>query len=172
MNHHPQQIRLLSVALTSKGLGYSVLEGAASLIENGHMSVRGEGKNAQCLAKVKKLAAFYRPDALILQDVVAKGSRRHSRIKKLHRGVKAFAQKNKLAVKVISEQRLRRLLLGNEQGTKQEMAEVLAKRFPIELALQLPPKRRLWQSADSRMDIFDAIGLAVAYRMQANKGLL
>ena len=166
MNHHPQRSRLLALALTSRGLGYAVLEGETSLIENGHASVRNGDKNATCLAKVEKLAALYRPDALILEDVAAKGSRRHPRIKRLHREVVAFAKKRKLAVKIISGRQSRRLHLGNEHETKQEMAEGLTKRFPIELAFRLPPKRRQWESADSRMDIFDAVGLAVAYRTQ------
>ena len=51
-------------------------------------------------------------------------------------------------------------------GTKHEMAEYLAKQFPDELAARVPPKRKLWKSELSRMDIFDAVGLAVVYRMR------
>jgi len=58
------------------------------------------------------------------------------------------------------------LLLGNPKGTKQEMAELLAKKFPDELASRLPPKRKPWKSEDKRMDIFDAVALAVAFRME------
>jgi hypothetical protein len=38
----------------------------------------------------------------------------------------------------------------------------LAQRFP-ELAAKLPPKRKIWQSEDYRMSIFDAASLGVAY---------
>lgn len=164
--HHPQLSRCLAVALTSRGIGYASLEGEGFLIESGHMSIRNGLKNSKCLKAVRKLVSFYQPDALILQDVVATGSGRHPRIRRLHREVEAFAKNRKLAVKVISGRQLRQILLGREHGTKQEMAEILAKRFPIELAFQLPPKRRSWESADSRMDIFDAVGLAVAYGIQ------
>ena len=41
------------------------------------------------------------------------------------------------------------------------MAEILVKRFPEELGSRLPPKRRPWMSEDSRMDIFDAVALAL-----------
>jgi hypothetical protein len=34
--------------------------------------------------------------------------------------------------------------------------------FPDELASCLPPKRKLHKSEDSRMDMFDAVGLAIA----------
>jgi len=166
MNHqHPKQFRLLAIALTSRGLGYAVLEGDKSLVASEHTSARKEDKNKQCLAKVEKLAAFYRPDVLVLQDVMAKGSRRALRIKRLQQKVIGLARKQKIKVELISEAQLRTLLLGDPRGTKHEMAEMIANLFPDQLALLLPPKRRTWQGADSRMDIFDAVALAVTFRM-------
>jgi hypothetical protein len=53
--------------------------------------------------------------------------------------------------------------LGNDKGTKHVVAEVIAQRFPEELGFRLPPKRRAWMSEDSRIDIFDAAALALAY---------
>ena len=100
-HHHTQRSRLLALAPTSRGLGYAVLEGEGSLIESGYTSVRKGDKNAQCLGKAEKLFALYRPDALILENVVAKGSRRHSRIKRLHRELETFAKKRKLAVNIV-----------------------------------------------------------------------
>jgi hypothetical protein len=41
------------------------------------------------------------------------------------------------------------------------LAEILATRFPEELAPRLPPKRKPWISEDYRMDIFDAVALAI-----------
>ena len=57
------------------------------------------------------------------------------------------------------------MLLNNESGTKQEMAEALAKQFPDELASRLPEKRKAWKSEDARMDIFEAVALAVAFQI-------
>jgi len=167
MNQHDLlPFRLMAIALTTRGLGFGVLEGEKSLVESGHTSVGKDDKNVRCLAKIKKLITRYRPDALILQDVTAKDSRRRQRIKILHRQVMAFAIEHKLRVALISETQLRILLLANANGTKHEIAEILAKQFPDELVLWLPPKRRAWDSADSRMDIFDAVALAVAFRIQ------
>jgi Holliday junction resolvasome RuvABC endonuclease subunit len=167
MNHHTaNQFRLLAIALTSRGLGYAVLEGEKSLIESSHTSVRKEDKNKQCLTKVEKLAAFYRPDALVLLDVMAKGSRRAPRIKRLHRSIIGLARKQKIKTEFVSGRQIRGLLLGDAKGRKHEVAEMLAKDFPDELASRLPPMRRAWESADSRMDIFDAVALAVAFRMR------
>jgi hypothetical protein len=42
------------------------------------------------------------------------------------------------------------------------LATAVAQRFPDELAARLPPKRKAWASEDARMDIFEAVALAVA----------
>jgi hypothetical protein len=52
------------------------------------------------------------------------------------------------------------------QGTKHLLAEIMAKRFPAQLGLQLPPKRKPWMSEDSRMSIFDAVALALVFRLK------
>jgi hypothetical protein len=160
-----KQFRILSIALSRLGLGFAVLEGEKSLIETSVRSARKGDKNSLCLAKAEKLIAFYQPDILVLQDVMAKDSRRAPRIKMLHRQITKLAGKRKLKVTLLSEKHLRNLLLGDTKGTKHEMAEKLAKDFPNELALRLPPKRKPWKSEDGRMDIFDAVALAVAFRM-------
>ncbi len=165
MNHHSsKRYRLLTIALSSRGLGYAVLEGEKFLVEYGNTSVKGD-KNRQCLVKMEKLIALYRPDALVLQNATAKGSHRAPRIKTLNQQAIEAARKHRLKVTLFSGKQSRSLLLGNVHGTKQEMAEMLVKHFPDELASRLPRKRRTWEGADARMDIFDAVGLAVAYRI-------
>ena len=160
-----KHFRILAIALSARGFGFVVMEGQKTIIECGGRVADGD-KNAQSLAKTIKLLNFYRPDVLVLQDVEAKGSRRYPRIKTLNRQIKGVAEKQKVEVKLISKKQLRSLLLGNPRGTKQEMAEVLATQFPDELASRLPPKRKPWKSEDARMDIFDAMALAVAFRMR------
>ncbi len=163
-----KDFRILAVALSFGGFGFVVMEGQKTIIEFGRRVADGD-KNAQSIAKMKKLLNFYRPGVLVLQDVEAKGSRRYPRIKTLNRQIKAVAEKHKIKVKLISGKQLRDLLLGNPRGTKQEMAEMLAAQFPDELASRLPPKRKPWKSEDSRMDIFDAMALAVVFRMKQTK---
>ena len=163
-----KQFRILAIALSTRGFGFVVMEGQKTIIECGGRVADGD-KNVQSLTKMKKLLNFYRPGVLVLQDVEAKGSRRAPRIKTLNRRIKGVAEKRKIEVKLISGKQLRSLLLGNPKGTKQEMAEKLAKDFPDELASRLPPKRKQWKSEDSRMDIFDAMALAVVFRMKRAK---
>ena len=160
-----KDFRILAVALSTGGFGFVVMEGQKAIIECGRREADGD-KNVQSLAKMKKLLSFYQPGVLVLQDVEAKGSRRHPRIKTLNRQIKREAEKRKIKVKLISKKQLRTLLLGNPRGTKQEMAEMLATQFPDELASRLPTKRKPWESEDSRMDIFDAMALAMVFRMR------
>ena len=63
----------------------------------------------------------------------------------------------------LGREQVRRVFFANGQGTKHALAEILAKRFPEELGFRLPPKRRPWMSEDYRMDIFDAVALALIF---------
>ena len=74
--------------------------------------------------------------------------------------------KQKCKVVLFSGEQLRIVLLDDVRATKHEMAEMLARKYPVELADKLPPKRRAWENEDRRMDIFDAVGLAVVFRLK------
>lgn len=159
-----KQIRILTIALTARGFGYCVMENEM-ILECGHKEVRGN-KNLQSFAKIEKLWNQFLPSLLVLQDVNAVDSRRALRIKALHRQIIELAAKQKFKVSLFSGKQLRIALLDDVKGTKYEMAEMLAKKFPVELANKLPPKRRPWENEDGRMDMFDAVGLAVALRLK------
>lgn len=75
-----------------------------------------------------------------------------------------------VSVVVFSRQQVRQVFFADGgEGTKHALAEKMAKRFPEELGFRLPPKRRAWESEDSRMDIFDAVALALAWRYRNRK---
>jgi len=99
----------------------------------------------------------------VMQDVNAKGCHRAPRIKALQRQVCKLAARQKCEVALLSGEKLRITLLGDVKGTKHEMAEMLAQKYPVELAAKLPPKRRAWENEDRRMDIFDAVALAKVF---------
>ena len=160
-----KQFRILAVLLSTKGFGYAVMEGENTLVDYGNKVVKKD-KNVHSLTQIKRVIAQNQPDVLVLQDVMAKCARRAPRIKELHREVVALATKRKLKVATLRGTEARDLLLGKSSGSKHEMAELLAKRFPDELALRLRPKRRTWESEDARMDIFEAVALAVVFRMK------
>jgi len=161
MNHKQEQPRILAVALSTRGFGFAVIEGQDSLVKYGSKSAEGD-KNTRCLANFKKLIDFYEPEIVVLSDVAGKVSRRAPRIKRLNRQIVRVAGKRKLKVKLISAKQVKRVFFANGRGTKYARAEIIAQKFPNELGLRLPRKRRTGHNEDRRMDMFDAVALALA----------
>jgi len=161
---HNKQFRIAAVSLSANGFGYAIMEGN-TLVEYRN-KIFYTDKNANSLIHIDKFIVRYRPDVLVLNDVNAKGTYRAPRIKELHQKVVKLAKKHKLKINKISNIELRTLLLNDPKGTKHEMAECIAKQFPDELASRVPPKRKLWTSEANRMDMFDAVGLAVALHIK------
>lgn len=157
-----KHIRILAIAPLSRGLGYAVMEGPDKLLASGNKTILHD-KNAGSLAWVNRFIKFYQPEVLVLPDVNAADTRRATRIKTLHRQIVAWAGKRQLKVRLITVTQVQGKLLGDAKGTKFGVAQILAEKFPVELGMRLPPKRRPWMSEDPRMDIFDAVGLAVAF---------
>jgi Holliday junction resolvasome RuvABC endonuclease subunit len=161
-----KQVRILAIAPTARGFGYCVMEDEA-ILECGYKGARGN-KNAKSVSKIEKLMKQSLPDVVVLQDVYAEGCYRAPRIKALHRQVVGLAEQHKCKVTLFSGKQLRKSLLDDEKGTKHEMAELLAQKYPVELAGKLPPKRCPWENEDGRMDMFDAVGLAVVFWARKN----
>ena len=162
-----KQVRILAIAPTARGFGYCVMEDGA-ILECGYKGAK-KNKNAKSVSKIEKLMNHFLPSGLVLQDLDATGCRRAPRIKALQRQVIGLAEQHKCKVTLFSGKKLRIELLGDVKGTKHEMAELLAQKYPVELAGKLPPKRRLWENEDGRMDMFDAVGLAAVFWMKRAK---
>jgi Holliday junction resolvasome RuvABC endonuclease subunit len=164
----PKYPRILAIAPSTRGFGFALLEGLDMLVDWGGKSAEGD-KNSQSLAKVEGLIAHYQPDVMALQDTSTKNSRRSVRIRTLSQQIITLAATRKVNVVLFSREQVRRVFFANGQGTKHALAEIIAKRFPEEMGSRLPPKRRAWMSEDSRMDIFDAVALAVMPRLKKAK---
>jgi Holliday junction resolvasome RuvABC endonuclease subunit len=161
IQHH----RILAIAPSFRGFGFAVLEGNDALVDWGVKTVQGN-KNANSLAKVEELIAYYQPEALVLVDT--EGSRRSVRIKALSRKIIALATNRKISVKLFSQEQVRRTFFADGKGTKHAVAEIIAQRFPEELASRLPPKRKPWMSEHYQMDIFDAVAVGLAFYLNGN----
>jgi len=158
--------RILAIAPSTRGFGFAVLEGQETLVDWGVNTVKKGDKNKQSLAKVEKLIAHYQPGVLVLEDASAKNSRRSPRIRKLSQQIIKMAANRKISVKLFSRDQVMKTFITDGHGTKHALAEILVKRFPEELDLQLPLKRKPWMSEDSRMNIFDAVALAMMFRLK------
>src|SRR5258708_5148609 len=128
----PKNIRALAVAPSTRGFGFAIVEGTEVLIDWGVKVVKGD-KNGQSLAKVKYLITHYQPERIILQDLLAKDSRRAARIRALSKQIMEIARTLRLKVTLISVTQINQMFFGNKDGTKQARAEIIARRFPEEL---------------------------------------
>lgn len=156
-----KQHRLLTIAPSSRGFGFAVLEGENTLVNWGSKSVNTGDKNAQSLVKIAEMMDFYQPHSLFMKDTFSRDSRRSPRIRTLTRQIMALAGTRKLKVRLFSESQVKRAFFEDGKGTKHDLAKIIAERFPDQLGFRLPPKRQAWKSEDSRMDMFDAVALAL-----------
>ena len=165
----PKHFRILAIAPSTRGFGFAVLEGRETLVDWGVKTVKGD-KNIQSLAKVEDLIAHYQPGTLVLEDTSAKNSRRSPRIRKLCQQIIKMASNRKVSIKLFSRDQVMKTFIPDGRGTKHAFAEIIAKRFPEELGSRLPPERKPWMSEDSRMNIFDAVALALLPRLCRRHG--
>jgi hypothetical protein len=164
---HPKQFRILAIAPVTRGFGFAVLEGQDTLVNWGVKTVKGKGnKNAKLLPKVEELIARYQPGVLVLEDASAKGSLRHTRIRRLAPQIVKVAETCKVDVKLFSREHMLKILVPDGQRTKHDLAKVVAGQFPVQLGYKLPPKRTAAMREHYQMGIFDAVMVAMVFRLE------
>ena len=154
--------RVLAVDPVHKGFGYVVFEPPLNLVASGIARIEGD-KQADAIAHFEKLFTNFQPDAVVLEDVNAPGARRRHRARSLIEALAKFAADRGLMVETVSRKAVMDCFSSpEERATKYSIAKWLAEAFPV-LQPKLPPPRKLWESEDERMSIFDALALAVTY---------
>lgn len=165
-NHTPTNYpRTLAISPSSYGVGYALIEGFDTLADWGLKRISGD-KNKSSLQRVKELLAHYEPELLIMQNTGVKTSRRSPRIKQLNNQIKTFARGSNVKVLSFTREAVKQAFLPNSKGSKHDLALVIADRFPEELALRVPPERKAWMTEDSRVNLFEAVALALMTRIK------
>src|SRR6185369_12835904 len=116
-----RDLRVLAITPSTRGFGFAMLEGADLLVDWGVKPVRHE-KNLRCLAKIKELARYYQPEVIVLEDHVARDSRRHARIHKLIGSTVRLASQSGIRVRRFSRSNLRLAFRCDGAQTKHEIA--------------------------------------------------
>ena len=150
--------RVLAIDPTTKGFGFAVLEGPDGLIDWGvrHASGNRNHRNRRCREEAAALIAQYQPEVLVVECTSAKGCRRRRRVRRLIKGLLILARQQRLRARRISRRSVLRSFGQSSAANKYRVAVTLTERFP-ELAPHLPPERKLGDSEDERMAIFDAL---------------
>jgi hypothetical protein len=156
--------RVLAIDPITRGFGFAVLEGPDCLVDWGVKGTNrySRDRNGWCLRQLADLIALYQPELLLVEDSSANGSRRSERVDRLIQMARDAALERGVKVRAIPRTKLGRAFVHDSQATKYRMALAIAGRFP-ELARRLPPIRKPWMSEDTRMGIFDAVALALAF---------
>lgn len=158
----PLETRVLAVDPAHRGLGYALIERGPRVLDWGVREVRHGEKNRRGLSRVEELIARYEPHVLVIEDCAAKGSRRRPRIERLIAAIERLAAANRIEVRKIARATIEEAFSQTDATNKQEIATAIARSFP-QLAVWLPPARKLWMSENCRTDIFDAAALGLTF---------
>ena len=168
MDQYSVESRILSITPSRSGLGFAIIEDQ-DLIIWGNKTVKAKGnlqRNEKSLEKVEALIRRWQPVILVVEDANAKGSWRRARIKELVPKIAALGRRHKVKVELISRRRMMRIFFSEKKATKYALAEYLANLYPEDLAHQLPPKKRLWETEKCIMDAFYAIAFGIAFSLR------
>jgi endonuclease/exonuclease/phosphatase family metal-dependent hydrolase len=154
--------RILALDVITKGFGYVVFELPFHLVSFNVAFIEGD-KRTGALARLAKLLDRVRPNVLLLEDAEAPGSRRRPRVRQLLEDLARLAREHGVIVQTVPRTAvIARFAPEGERISKQAIAAQLVRFFP-EIASQLPPRRRIWESEDHRTGMIDALALAVTY---------
>lgn len=171
-NKKSNQVCTLSISPSTKGFGFAVMKDAKVLADWGtRRYTNKDHKTAQLLPKVEKLIARFKPGLLVLPDVSEKGSRRSPWVRKFSKQVMALALRHRVKSRLIPQEQLRQFFFAGKKGNKHARAQIVAERFPEELADLLPPERQTWMNEHHQMQMFDAVAVALASSMPESKTL-
>jgi hypothetical protein len=155
--------RTLAITPSTRGFGFAVMDGFDTLVDWGVKSANGS-KNRESLKKMELLLNHYAPELVVIPDITASSSVRSPRIKRLNQQIARLVTEQGIQLNSFTIKAVRQTFLGNIKGTNHDLALAIADRFPEELAVRVPSKRKLWKSEDSRVDMFKAVALALAVR--------
>ncbi|HEX4960617.1 MAG TPA: hypothetical protein VF173_07240 [Thermoanaerobaculia bacterium] len=154
--------RVIAIDPIAKGFGFVIFEQPFHLVAWGIARVKGD-KRAGAIVQFEKLLAEFRPDAVVLEDAAAPGSRRRHRVRDLIKELLTLAGRRNLVVHTFARSAvIERFSSPEKRATKYSIATRLTRDFP-ELGEKLPPPRKPWDSEHERMSVFDALALAVTY---------
>jgi hypothetical protein len=152
---------ILAIYTTSRGFGFVVLEGRRRTIDWGTKEARGD-KNRIVLKKANELMSWYKPDLLIVENTEAIASRRVDRIRKLHRQLIDLATTHKITVRQFGRSEIKAAFATRPASTRYEIAQAISRELP-DLEPWLPRPKKLWESENRNLSIFDAASLALTF---------
>ena len=153
---------VLAISLTSRGMGYVVLEGPQTPFDWGMMGRDAKNQSRVAIAKVATLIETCQPVAMVLENLDGKAVRHSRSLKRLSLRLAHLAENRGLTVARFDRTTIRNAFAPLGAKTKPEIAEAIAIAIPA-FSHRTPPKRKIWMSEDRRQLLFDAAALGMTY---------
>ena len=156
--------RVIALDVRARRFGYVVFEGPHKLLDWG---IRTYANADWCVLerRLGDLRSMFAPSIILIRETAERHRFGQPMIRHALRTVKAFAKRALVVIRVIDRSSLRRFFSGGAKVNKQDVARIVADRFP-ELSWRLPPERKPWQTEPRRQSIFDAASLGLFYFAQ------
>lgn len=149
--------RILGIDPCPRGFGFVVFDAPAFLNDWGVAKV-ASNETSSYLVRIVALIERYQPDVVALPRPA--DYKRRPLLKRLVSALIRLTIKRSIIVRIVSRDSTVRTF-GPYGNTKYDRSLRLTILFP-ELKASLPPPRKIWNSEDMRMNIFDALALVVA----------
>lgn len=150
--------RLLALDPTRQGFAYVLLE-SEILIDWGLVHA---GRSVEAsMRRLDELVSRYTPDLLVIEHSSEFGRRRGQRAREFLVSVDLLGLSGEITVERVSQDAVKHAFM--ETKGKHAIALSLLDKYP-ELRPWRPRVRKPWMSEDERMNIFDALALALTFR--------
>ena len=155
----------MAIFLNARGFAYAAFQGHLAPVDWGMSDVRGKGKNARCLELVERTVRRVAPDLLILRSPGDKACFR--RLRRLTLEVEELANRLSIPVEKISRVQIDEAFSFLMPLSRYMIVEAIARNIPA-FEQYVALRRKLRQSEDHRMGLFDAAAMAATfYQSQA-----
>jgi len=149
---------VIAIFPNTRGFGYAVFEGVLP-IDWGMSDVPGVGRNETCIRRIAALINRYKPDVLLLRDAA---EARGQRVADLIRATADLPMAPGVICIQVSRAQVKEAFRYLTRPTRHAIARAIAEQIPFFEPL-VPPVRKIWNSEDRRMGLFDALALALTY---------
>lgn len=154
--------RILGIDPVGSGFGFVILETDPIQLVDWGVARHSPKVRLQRETAVRSLLERYEPTIIVLEHVRDVRSLRRHALEAFTESTAELLTQCGIPVHRYSRQDIRTTFAPSGQFTKQGIATVLAAQFP-ELRSRLPGPRKLGNSEDSRMSIFDALSFALTH---------
>ena len=160
----------VSIFPTARGMGWVAFNGPFSVVGSGLFTVL-HNKNGACLNEANRIMARFEPATVVLEASDPLRSKRAERIGRLCESIAALAKDRGHEIAIFTRADVRAAFASVRAFTRDEIAAAVAASVPA-IAHRLPAKRKVGDSEDKRLAIFNAAALVLTHIHFGSLGLL